>query len=93
LTVEPSSQTALHFAADVLQVVISDPAAPAIAAWIPYSVAMQQAILATTMEPDESPTNTDGYDVKDSASSGLLEWLDSAVVYQKKGAVGLLKHV
>lgn len=37
-------------------------------------------------------TDEGGYSDKDGACSVLLEWLDSALVYQKKGAVGLLKY-
>lgn len=73
--------------------VVSDSAAPTVAAWTPHAVAMQRAILASIAEMDESVSSSaGGYEIKNGACSGLLEWLDSAVVYHKKGAVGLLKH-
>lgn len=73
--------------------VVSDAAAPTIAAWTPHAAAMQRAILAATAQMDEPlSSNAGGYEVKDRACSGLLEWLDAAVVYHKKGAVGLLKY-
>ncbi|CAM6106109.1 unnamed protein product [Calypogeia fissa] len=84
---------AVNFVAEVLQVVVSDAAAPTVAAWTPHAVAMQRALLANTAEMDETLSgNAGGYEIKNGACSGLLEWLDSAVVYHKKGAVGLLKH-
>ncbi|BFI24303.1 protein MpVIR [Marchantia polymorpha subsp. ruderalis] len=81
---------AVHLVAKVFQVLVSDPAASSVAAWIPHAAVMHRALLPHMGHME--CTDEGGYSDKDGACSVLLEWLDSALVYQKKGAVGLLKY-
>ncbi|KAG6547572.1 hypothetical protein Mapa_011021 [Marchantia paleacea] len=81
---------AVHLVAKVFQVLVSDPAASSVAAWIPHAAVMHRALLPHMGHME--CTEEGGYSDKDGACSVLLEWLDSALVYQKKGAVGLLKY-
>lgn len=84
----------LHSAAEVMQVILIDPVASSLAAWIPHALSLQKALQYC------SPTTIDiavgshglGSGNKDALCARLLDWVDAAVIFHKKGPVGLLRY-
>ncbi|KAL3700291.1 hypothetical protein R1sor_018313 [Riccia sorocarpa] len=87
---ETWKRPAVHLVAKIFQVLVSDPAASSVATWLPYASLMHRAMSAYTRQVES--TSERGETSKDGALSALIEWLDSALVYQKKGTLGLLKY-
>lgn len=84
----------LHSAAEVVQVVLMDPISSSLAAWVPHALSLQKALQYC------SPTTIDiavgshalASGSKDALCAHLLDWVDAAVVFHKKGPVGLLRY-
>lgn len=77
----PLSLAIFHAAAELFEVMVTDSTACTLSAWIPHAVDLHKALHSSSL----------GSNKKD-APARLLEWVDAAVVYQKKGAVGLLRY-
>eukprot|EP01018_Ginkgo_biloba_P030944 Gb_24781 [translate_table: standard] len=77
----PLSLAIFHAAAELFEVMVTDSTAFTQIAWIPHAVDLHKALHSS------SP----GSNKKD-APSRLLEWVDAAVVYHKKGVIGLLRY-
>ncbi|KAH7429242.1 hypothetical protein KP509_09G038400 [Ceratopteris richardii] len=85
----------IHSTAEVMQVILIDPVASSLAAWVPHALSLQKALQYC------SPTTIDmavgsqglGSHSKDALCARLLDWVDAAVIFHKKGPVGLLRYV
>ncbi|KAH9287987.1 hypothetical protein KI387_032104, partial [Taxus chinensis] len=77
----PLSLAIFHASAELLEVMVNDSTACSLSAWIPHAVDLHKALHSS------SP----GSNKKD-APTRLLERVDAAVVYHKKGAIGLLRY-
>ncbi|KAI5077208.1 hypothetical protein GOP47_0007032 [Adiantum capillus-veneris] len=85
----------IHSAAEVMQVILLDPVASSLAAWVPHALSLQKALQYC------SPTTIDmavgsqglGSNSKDALCARLLDWVDAAVIFHKKGPIGLLRYV
>lgn len=77
----PLSLAIFHAAAELFEVMVTDSTACSLSAWIPHAMDLYKALHSSPL----------GSNKKD-APARLLEWVDAAVVYQKKGAIGLLRY-
>lgn len=77
----PLSLAIFHAAAELFEVMVTDSTACTLSAWIPHAMDLHKALHSSSL----------GSNKKD-APARLLEWVDAAVVYQKKGAIGLLRY-
>ncbi|MCO5548771.1 hypothetical protein L7F22_002233 [Adiantum nelumboides] len=85
----------IHSAAEVMQVILLDPDPSSLAAWVPHALSLQKALQYC------SPTTIDmavgsqgvGSNSKDALCARLLDWVDAAVIFHKKGPTGLLRYV
>ncbi|CAA3021769.1 Hypothetical predicted protein [Olea europaea subsp. europaea] len=79
--VSPLSLAIFHAAAEILEVIITDSTASSLAYWIDHAKELHRVLHSS------SP----GSNKKD-APARLLEWIDAGVVYQRNGAIGLLRY-
>lgn len=70
-----------HSAAEIFEILVSDSTSSALRTWIGQAMELHKALHLS------SP----GSHRKD-APARLLEWIDAGVVYQKNGAIGLLRY-
>ncbi|KAL5218709.1 hypothetical protein ABZP36_019393 [Zizania latifolia] len=77
----PLGHAIFHSAAEILEVLVADSAASSLKSWIGFAIDLHKALHSS------SP----GSNRKD-APTRLLEWIDAGVVYQRNGAVGLLRY-
>ncbi|KAF5182700.1 virilizer [Thalictrum thalictroides] len=77
----PLNLAIFHSAAEIFEIIVSDSTASSLGSWIQHSVELHKALHSS------SP----GSNRKD-APTRLLEWIDAGVVYQKNGAIGLLRY-
>ncbi|XP_057830366.2 protein virilizer homolog isoform X1 [Cryptomeria japonica] len=77
----PLSLAIFHASAELFEVMVNDSTACSMNTWIPHAVDLHKALHSS------SP----GSNKKD-APTRLLERVDAAVVYHKKGAIGLLRY-
>ncbi|KAK8966350.1 hypothetical protein KSP40_PGU010352 [Platanthera guangdongensis] len=70
-----------HSAAEIFEILVSDSTSSSLRAWIGHAMEFHKALHLA------SP----GSHRKD-APARLLEWIDAGVVYQKNGAIGLLRY-
>ncbi|KAL5709091.1 hypothetical protein ACHQM5_019815 [Ranunculus cassubicifolius] len=77
----PLNLAIFHSAAELFEVIVTDSTASSLGSWIEHSVELHKALHSS------SP----GSNWKD-APTRLLEWIDAGVVYQKNGAIGLLRY-
>ncbi|KAJ4969679.1 hypothetical protein NE237_002778 [Protea cynaroides] len=77
----PLNLVIFHSIAELFEVIVTDSTASSLASWIEHGVELHKALHSS------SP----GSNRKD-APTRLLEWIDAGVVYQKNGAVGLLRY-
>ncbi|PIA54315.1 hypothetical protein AQUCO_00900690v1 [Aquilegia coerulea] len=77
----PLNLAIFHSAAEIFEVIVSDSTASSLGSWIEHSVELHKALHSS------SP----GSNRKD-APTRLLEWIDAGVVYQRNGAIGLLRY-
>ncbi|XP_043712875.1 protein virilizer homolog [Telopea speciosissima] len=70
-----------HSIAELFEVIVTDSTSSSLASWIEHGLELHKVLHSS------SP----GSNRKD-APTRLLEWIDAAVVYQKNGAVGLLRY-
>ncbi|XP_044958124.1 protein virilizer homolog isoform X1 [Hordeum vulgare subsp. vulgare] len=77
----PLGLAIFHSAAEILEVLVADSTASSLKSWIGFAVDLHKALHSS------SP----GSNRKD-APTRLLEWIDAGVIYQRNGAVGLLRY-
>lgn len=77
----PLGLAIFHSAAEILEVLVADSTGSSLKSWIGFAVDLHKALHSS------SP----GSNRKD-APTRLLEWIDAGVVYQRNGAVGLLRY-
>ena len=70
-----------HASAEIFELIVTDPTSSSLSAWIVHATDLHKALHSS------SP----GSNRKD-APTRLLEWIDAGVVYQKNGAIGLLRY-
>ena len=88
------NRAVVHSAAEVMQVILKDLFTSSLAAWVPHALSLQKALQYC------SPTSIDiavgshglGPGNKDGLCARLLDWVDAAVIFHKKGPVGLLRY-
>ena len=88
------NRAVVHSAAEVMQVILKDLFTSSLAAWVPHALSLQKALQYC------SPTSIDiavgshglGSGNKDGLCARLLDWVDAAVIFHKKGPVGLLRY-
>lgn len=79
--VSPLSLAIFHAAVEILEVIVTDSTASSLASWIDHAKELHRVLHFS------SP----GSNKKD-APARLLEWIDAGVVYQRNGAIGLLRY-
>ncbi|KAL2534543.1 embryo defective [Abeliophyllum distichum] len=79
--VSPLSLAIFHAASEILEVIVTDSTASSLASWIDHAKELHRVLHSS------SP----GSNKKD-APARLLEWIDAGVVYQRNGAIGLLRY-
>ncbi|XP_010247298.1 PREDICTED: uncharacterized protein LOC104590359 [Nelumbo nucifera] len=77
----PLNLAIFHSAAELFEVIVTDSTSSSLCSWIEHAVELHKALHSS------SP----GSNRKD-APTRLLEWIDAGVVYQKNGAIGLLRY-
>ncbi|KAG8097437.1 hypothetical protein GUJ93_ZPchr0013g36127 [Zizania palustris] len=77
----PLGHAIFHSSAEILEVLVADSTASSLKSWIGFAIDLHKALHSS------SP----GSNRKD-APTRLLEWIDAGVVYQRNGAVGLLRY-
>ncbi|CAM0910585.1 unnamed protein product [Alopecurus aequalis] len=77
----PLGLAIFHSAAEILEVLVADSTASSLKSWIESATDLHKALHSS------SP----GSNRKD-APTRLLEWIDAGVIYQRNGAVGLLRY-
>ncbi|XP_043719818.1 protein virilizer homolog [Telopea speciosissima] len=77
----PLNLAIFHSIAELFEVIVTDSTASSLGSWIEHAVELHKALHSS------SP----GSNRKD-APTRLLEWIDAGAVYQKSGAVGLLRY-
>lgn len=77
----PLGLAIFHSAAEILEVLVADSTASSLKSWIEFATDLHKALHSS------SP----GSNRKD-APTRLLEWIDAGVIYQRNGAVGLLRY-
>lgn len=77
----PLNLAIFHSAAEIFEVIVSDPTASALGSWIGHVTELHRALYSS------SP----GSNRKD-APTRMLEWIDAGVVYYKNGVTGLLRY-
>ncbi|KAF9595898.1 hypothetical protein IFM89_005966 [Coptis chinensis] len=77
----PLNLAIFHSAAEIFEVIVTDSTASSLSSWIEHSVELHKVLHSS------SP----GSNRKD-APTRLLEWIDAGVVYQRNGAIGLLRY-
>lgn len=75
------SLATFHTAAEIFEILVSDSTSSSLRTWIGQAMELHKALHLS------SP----GSHRKD-APARLLEWIDAGVVYQKNGAIGLLRY-
>ncbi|XP_042521334.1 protein virilizer homolog [Macadamia integrifolia] len=77
----PLNLAIFHSIAELFEVIVTDSTASSLGSWIEHAVELHKALHSS------SP----GSNRKD-APTRLLEWIDAGAVYQKNGAIGLLRY-
>ncbi|KAJ8425221.1 hypothetical protein Cgig2_001610 [Carnegiea gigantea] len=77
----PLNLAIFHASAEIFELIVTDPTSSSLSAWIVHATDLHKALHSS------SP----GSNRKD-APTRLLEWIDAGVVYQKNGAIGLLRY-
>ncbi|CAN0847560.1 Protein virilizer homolog [Linum grandiflorum] len=77
----PIDVAIFHSAAEIFEVIVTDSTASSLKSWIGHVMELYKALHSS------SP----GSNRKD-APTRLLDWIDAGVVYQKNGAIGLLRY-
>lgn len=77
----PLSLAIFHSAAEIFEVMVTDPTASSLRCWIGHAVELHKALHSS------SP----GSNRKD-APTRLLEWIDAGVIYHRNGATGVLRY-
>ncbi|GAV74125.1 LOW QUALITY PROTEIN: hypothetical protein CFOL_v3_17606, partial [Cephalotus follicularis] len=70
-----------HSAAEIFEVIVTDPMASSLYSWIEHAMELYKAL-------NSSSTGSNRKD----APARLLDWIDAGVVYHKNGAIGLLRY-
>lgn len=70
-----------HCAAEIFEVLVTDPAASSLSSWVKHAVELHKVLHSS------SPRSS-----RKDAPIRLLEWIAAGVVYHKNGATGLLRY-